>query len=106
MFDKTDLYYGDIFGAEARIFAYEVDGLHYTFRDGLPYPTGLDGAPSAIEILAMAPAVLAEGRHDGEGFRYYIEDSDLKGIVKIMTGNTDPESIAKFRYGSGMMVRS
>ena len=61
------------------------------------------GAPT-FEILAMAPAVLAEGRHDGEGFRYYIEDSDLKGIVKIMTGNTDPENIAKFRYGSGMVV--
>jgi len=40
----------------------------------------------------------------GEGFRYYIEDSDLNGIVKIMTGNTDPASIAKFRYGSGMLV--
>jgi hypothetical protein len=104
VFDKTDLYYGDIFGAEARIYAYEVDGLHYTFRDGLPYPTGEDGASTAIEILAMAPAVLAEGHHAGEGFRYYIEDSDLKGIVKIMTGNTDPASIAKFRYGSGMLV--
>jgi hypothetical protein len=104
VFDKTDLYYGDIFGAEARIYAYEVDGLHYTFRDGLPYPTGEDGASTAIEILAMAPAVLAEGRHPGEGFRYYIEDSDLNGIVKIMTGNTDPASIAKFRYGSGMLV--
>jgi len=104
VFDKTDLYYGDIFGAEARIYAYEVDGLHYTFRDGLPYPTGEDGASTAIEVLAMAPAVLAEGRHGGEGFRYYIEDSDLKGIVKIMTGNTEPASIAKFRYGSGMLV--
>src|SRR5439155_120557 len=69
-----------------------------------PYPTGEDGASTAIEILAMAPAVLAEGHHQGEGFRYYIEDSDLNGIVKIMTGNTDPASIAKFRYGSGMLV--
>lgn len=104
VFDGTDLYYGDIFGAEANIFAYEVDGLDYTFRDGLPYPTGRDGAPDGIEILAMAPAVLAEGERRGEGFRYYIRDSDLNGIVKIMTGEVTPENVAKYRYGAGMLV--
>ena len=37
-FAGTGLHYADIFGDKARIFAYEVDGLDYTFRDGLPYP--------------------------------------------------------------------
>jgi hypothetical protein len=104
LFDRTDLYYGDIFGGDANIFAYEVDGLDYTFRQGLPYPTGEDGAPDGIEILAMAPAVLAEGVRTGEGFRYYIRDSDLNGIVKIMEGAVTPEAVAKYRYGSGMVV--
>jgi hypothetical protein len=104
VFANTDLYYGDIFGGEARIFAYEVDGLDYTFRDGLPYPTGRDGASTDIQILAMAPAVLAEDVRHGAGFRYYIRDSDLNGIVRLMTGGLDPAALERYRYGAGMLV--
>jgi len=104
VFDKTDLSYGDVFGAEAQIFAYEVDGLDYTFRRGLPFPTGADGAPLGIEILAMSPAVLAETCHDGEGFRYYIRDSDLRGVAKLVTGGEAPENLDQLRYGAGMLV--
>lgn len=54
----TDLYYGDVFGqAPLCIAAFEVDGCDYTFRFGLPYATGADGAPEDLEIIAMAPAV-------------------------------------------------
>lgn len=57
----TDLSYGDVFGADPiNIAAFEVDGLDYTFRLGLPYPTGVDGAPEGVEIIAMAPAVAGE----------------------------------------------
>ncbi len=104
VFDGTNLCYGDVFGSEAQIFAYEVDGVDYTFRGGLPFPTGADGTPEAVEILAMAPAVLAEDRRSGEGFRYYIQDSDLQGITRLVAGEATPESIARFRYGSGMLV--
>lgn len=66
-FAGTDLYYGDVFGgAPARIASYEVDGVDYTFRDGLPYPTCKDAAPAELEILAMAPAARGElRRHQG-----------------------------------------
>jgi hypothetical protein len=104
LFDKTDLYYGDIFGADAGIFAYEVDGLDYSFRHGLPYPTGDDGAPEGIEILAMAPAALAEAARPGEGFRYYVGDNDLDGIVRLVEGKVTPEGRRKYRYGAGMVV--
>src|SRR5579871_1236629 len=60
-FAGTDLYYGDVFGgAPARIASFEVDGVDYTFRNGLPYPTHKDGAPKSLEILAMTPAVRGE----------------------------------------------
>ena len=104
VFDNTGLYYGDVFGAEARIFGYEVDGLDYTFRDGLPYPTGRDGAATDIDILAMAPAVLAEGERHGDGFRPYLGDSDLRGLVQLITGAVEPAGLARYRYGSGMLV--
>jgi hypothetical protein len=104
IFDNTGLYYGDVFGAEARIFGYEVDGLDYTFRHGLPYPTGDDGAATDIDILAMAPAVLAEGARHGGGSHIYLGDSDLTGLTRLMTGGVEPEAIQRYRYGAGMLV--
>jgi hypothetical protein len=67
VFSGTDLRYADVFGAEAGIFGYEVDGLDYTFRQGLPYPVEAPGVPEEIDILAMSPAVLFEYEHEGEG---------------------------------------
>ena len=99
IYDNTDLHYGDIFGAEAGIFGYELDGLDYTFRRGLPYPTGSDGAPPSVEILGMAPAMNAETEHAGEGFRYYLRDHDLRGVASTMLGSTSPESLDERRYG-------
>ncbi|MEQ8813476.1 MAG: hypothetical protein RLO51_29070 [Thalassobaculum sp.] len=102
-FAGTDTHYGDVIGGEAGIFAYEVDGLDYTFRDGLPYPTHTDGAPEGLEILAMAPAMFVEDMHDGEGFRYYLKDAGLARKA-AMFGTTDPEGIDRHRYGCGMVV--
>jgi hypothetical protein len=104
VFEGTQLGYGDVFGAEANIFAYEVDGLDYTFRYGLPYPTGLDGAPDSVTILAMSPALKGETMFAEEGYRYYLGDNDLRGAAASLYGNQSPESLAKARYGSGMLV--
>jgi hypothetical protein len=34
----TGLYYGDLLGADGHAFGYEVDGLDYVIRNGLPGP--------------------------------------------------------------------
>lgn len=103
-FDNTDMHYGDLLGDEAGIFSYEVDGLDYTFRDGLPYPTHADGAPESVEILAMGPAVIAEDEFQGEGYRYYLRDGGLADRAMTMSNAVTPETLIKHRYGSGMMV--
>ena len=51
IFDGTGLGYGDVLGAGATVVGYECDGCVFTYRDGLPYPTGEDGTPSTFEIL-------------------------------------------------------
>ena len=56
LFDDTGLDYGDVLGGAARVVGYECDGCDFTYRDGLPYPTGSDGTPSNFEILGTAPA--------------------------------------------------
>lgn len=102
-FSGTDLRYADVFGAEAGIFGYEVDGLNYTFHQGLPYPVAEPGVPSSIEILAMSPAVLFEYEHEGEGVRYYVRDSDLAGLAELAPEDT-PAARRRYQYGSGMVV--
>jgi len=104
VFDGTNLNYSEVFGGEANIFAYEVDGLDYTFHYGLPYPTGTDGAKQDISILAMALAINTEGLFDEEGWRYYLGDSPMRGMAMRLYGDDSPESLAKTRHGSGMLV--
>ncbi|HEU0041700.1 MAG TPA: N,N-dimethylformamidase beta subunit family domain-containing protein, partial [Jiangellaceae bacterium] len=56
IFAGTGLGYGDVLGAHATTVGYECDGCDFTYRDGLPYPTGADGTPEGFEILGTAPA--------------------------------------------------
>ncbi|MCG8369447.1 MAG: ThuA domain-containing protein [Proteobacteria bacterium] len=103
IFDETDLYYGDTFGSEARIFAYEVDGVEFTFRDGLPYPTFTDGAPDTLEILAMAPATNAEEDHGNPGTRLYAGEADWHFLCHMRYGEVNEENLARSRGGAGMI---
>ena len=45
IFDGAGLGYGDVLGVAATVVGYECDGCAFTYRDGLPYPTGEDGTP-------------------------------------------------------------
>ena len=56
MFEGTGLGYGDVLGAGTTTVGYECDGCDFTYRDGLPFPTGVDGTPANFEILGTAPA--------------------------------------------------
>ena len=103
-FAGTDLYYGDVFGAASRIFGYEVDGLDYTFRDGLPVALGTDDAPPGIVIIAMAPAVMAEENHGERGVVPFLGDDDLRFAAEAVHGAATRENIEKMRRGSGMIV--
>jgi hypothetical protein len=102
-FAGTDLYYGDDFGSEAKIFGYEVDGLDFTFRDGLPYPTYRDGARPGTEILAMALASNREAEHGNRGSVFYYGD-DSAGLAAYRYGATNEETSANAARASGMIV--
>ena len=94
-FAGTGLNYADIFGDKARILGYEVDGLDYTFRRGLPYPVPVEGAPETIEILAMAPAVLAEGERTAKVSATTCATTISK-VVKCITGGVAAEDSTVF----------
>lgn len=61
------------------------------------------GVPDGIEILAMAPAMLAEDETEGEGFRYYIRDGDYWGTL-VMVSEEKEAAERRYRRGSGMRV--
>lgn len=96
--------YGDVLGEDVGAFGYEVDGIEYVIRNGLPVPTGEDGAPKEIQIIAMSPAVCAE--HDAEGteMRQYVGDSDLRFKLEVVTPDGAQQDIERHRYGAGMIV--
>ena len=103
-FAGTDLYYGDVFGAASRIFGYEVDGLDYTVRDGLPVALGTDGAPQGIDIIAMGLAVMAEENHGERGVVPFLGDDDLRFAAEAVHGAATLEAMEMMRRGSGMIV--
>ncbi len=84
MMKDTDLYYGDSFAAD--YVRFECDGVPYTFRDGVPYPTDEFGTPTNIEIVGMFPTLNREEDRDhsitmagqayGDGVPIDIYDTD------------------------------
>lgn len=58
--EGTDLFYGNVLGAECALVGYQTDGCAFRLEAGLPVPTGEDGAPEGFEIVGVAPASLGE----------------------------------------------
>ncbi|SDL93222.1 MULTISPECIES: N,N-dimethylformamidase beta subunit family domain-containing protein [Microbacteriaceae] len=105
VFDDADCYYGDVLGAApSRIGTFEVDGCDYVFRGGLPYPTGTDGTPDTLEILAMTTAVLFEEDHFSG--RVPLGDAGSASIDELrdIEWFEDTPGHRRPRYGSGMMA--
>jgi hypothetical protein len=88
-FDGTDLSYGDLLGGDpAGVVGFEVDGVDYILRHGLPHPTHADGAPDSLQILALAPAV--------------IDEAELP-MISAMHHGRPPEHLQN-PYGAGMIA--
>lgn len=102
-FAGTGLGYGDVLGGSARIFGYEVDGLDYCIRDGLPLPTGRDGAPADVQILAMGPAYNRETRQGLRGEATYLPD-ETAYFALCRYGADTPQNRERAARGSGMIA--
>ncbi len=103
-FAGSDLYYGDQFGCASTIFGYEVDGLDYSFRRGLPFSTGDDGAPDGIEIIAMGLATLLEENRGHGGMDLAVGDEDARFVAETLYGVVTEDTLDRVIRGSGMIV--
>jgi hypothetical protein len=103
-FAESDLYFGDMFGSSARIFGFEVDGLEYDIRDGLPFPKHTKDMPPGLEILAMGLASPVETDHALPASRLFIGDAAAAGFAKLRYGDSSEDSLKAVRRGNGMIV--
>lgn len=102
-FENCDLYYGDILGSASKVFAYEVDGVDYIIKGGLPFPTGSDGAPENLQILALGLATVFEADH-GNNDKLYIGGDDVKHLARLTLGEVTPDTLDRCKRGSGMIA--
>jgi hypothetical protein len=97
VFEGTGLGYGDVLGAAAKVFGYEVDGLDYEIRGGLPWPVDAKG----VEILALSPATTVETSADPAPF---IGLDDAAAVARELHGKVTPETLDKVARGAGMIA--
>ena len=102
IFDGTGLSYGDVLGSSATVVGYECDGCAFTYRDGLPYPTGEDGTPATFEILGTCPTQHftheTAPRPPAPG-----EPSELQYIASRVFGTRDPVAMERIRHGHAVL---
>nr|WP_245295021.1 N,N-dimethylformamidase beta subunit family domain-containing protein [Pararhizobium antarcticum] len=103
-FAGTGLFYGDLIGADSHIYGYEVDGLSYDIRHGLPYPSADSGAPEGLEILALGMASQVEESDMLAPEDQFFGDEDGRFIAETLYGEASDENMEKVRYSNGMIV--
>lgn len=103
-FQGLDAYFGDVIGAETNLVSYEADGVDYNVVNGLPVPTGTDGTPADLEILALTPTTAEEEDHGNPGSLFDPLDHDLAGIARLRYGTDTPEHRERCRYGAAMIT--
>lgn len=103
-FAGTGLCYGDLLGAQGHAFGYEVDGLDYLIRGGLPEPAGTSGAPPGLTILALGMSALKEERMDVPLDDRFLSDDDARYVAEIRHGEQSDAAVERVKRGAGMIV--
>jgi hypothetical protein len=101
-FEGLDLVAGDVVGAEPVVVGYECDGCELRFEDGLPVPTGADGTPTRLEVLASAPAHLWES-DERPALLPLIGVGELNWVAERLAGADTPENRERFAHGWAVM---
>jgi hypothetical protein len=102
VFEGTDVGYGDVIGVDAVTVGYECDGCDFTFRDGLPYPTGSDGTPVDFEILGLVPVEHFNRTNSPRGVPDGVP-SELEFIASRVLGSHEPDDVERLAHGHAAM---
>ncbi|RWO89351.1 N,N-dimethylformamidase beta subunit family domain-containing protein [Mesorhizobium sp.] len=103
-FAGTGIYYGDLLGADSHVYGYEVDGLDFEIRGGLPYLTATSGAPDGLQVLAVAMASQVEESADIPIEDQFLTDEDGRFTAETLFGEASDANLEKVKRGNGMIV--
>ena len=102
--EGTFLSFGDQLGSRSQVFGYEVDGVDYQMKKGLPYATGIDGTDPKINILAMGLATKLESGLSVWGQTEYIGTADAVSFAEALAGEATEEALDELTTGNGVML--
>lgn len=104
-FAGTGLGYGDLLGSEGHAFGYEVDGLPYVIRNGMPEALPSGGAPPELSILALGMATLREEpRPQAAIDDRFMGDDEAQYVAELRFGDPSEAAIERVKRGAGMIV--
>jgi hypothetical protein len=109
VFEGTGVRYGDVVGADSGVVGYEVDGCALSFVDGQLRPTGEDGAPDTLAVLATAPAHLisitdTQCEAPPALWASVEPPGDLEWVSTILFGDASPVHTASITNGHAVMA--
>ena len=95
--------YGDVLGAASKIFGYEVDGIDYETRQGLPYPVdpALEGELTIVALSLATTLAHSTGPGDEDPF---IGTLDAEEVAVTKYGKLTPETLGLASRGNGCMA--
>jgi hypothetical protein len=108
VFEGTSLGYGDQFGANPVVVGYEADGCALSLENNLPVPTGEDGTPRDMVVLATSPAHLWSGLAQTPEMPPHQRPpkgtpADLEYVAMRLFGDWSPTNVAKIAAGNAVM---
>ncbi|MEO8244482.1 MAG: N,N-dimethylformamidase beta subunit family domain-containing protein [bacterium] len=99
----TGLGYGDVLGVSAKIFGYEVDGVDYGMRHGLPFAE--DGAlRGGLEIVGLSPATTLSHHTSPADRDLFIGHLDAEDTARVIYGAVNAETMGRASRGNGCMA--
>lgn len=100
----TGLGYGDLLGAGARIFGYEVDGIDYTMTHGLPHAASGAGLAGDLTIVALSPATTMAHATGPDDVDPFIGTADAEEVAAKIYGGTDAAAVGRASRGNGCIA--
>jgi hypothetical protein len=100
----TGLGYGDVLGAATKVFGYEVDGIDYEIRKGLPFPAPDAGLEGDLTIVCLSPATTLShhtGPHDVD---HFIGHLDAEEVAQVVYGEVTSETLGLASRGNGCLA--
>ncbi len=102
VFEGLSLLAGDVLGAEPVVVGYECDGCELQLEHGRPVPTGADGTPKSMQVLATAPAHLWETAERPAALQS-VGPAELNWVAERLGGADTPENRERFAHGHAVM---